>query len=67
MKTIAHYFDNSVICEDCFTYWQDRLTMNREPGDAQALAGLIMRSEPATFEALPDGFTCADCGTTVMP
>lgn len=67
MKTIAYYFDDSVICEDCFSYWQDRLTTSRDSGEQQALVVLMTNSEPATFEALPDGFTCADCGTTVMP
>jgi rubredoxin len=59
-KIIAYHLDARVICPDCYAYWRDRLTTARE--DEQSLITL-MKAEPATFDALPDGFTCAVCET----
>lgn len=67
MTPVAHYLDDSVICHDCFEYWEGRLTLSRDLGEQQALIHLLTKSDAVGWEALPDGFTCADCGTTVMP
>jgi rubredoxin len=59
---IGYYTTHEVVCPECFWYWVDKLTSEN---DNYALVELINGSEPTTFEALPDGFTCADCGKVV--
>ncbi|MFZ9715845.1 MAG: hypothetical protein ACO3CH_00110 [Ilumatobacteraceae bacterium] len=62
MKKIGYYLEDSLICVACYDYWLDRMTTTRDSAEMNAIANTLSKAEEADREALPDGFTCADCG-----
>jgi hypothetical protein len=59
--TIGYYTDDECLCLDCF---MERVGEIR---GRQARAEFLDGATPATFDGLPDGFTCPQCAKVVLP
>ena len=59
--TIGYYTADECLCLDCFAEEVAKLK------NTQARAEFLDEASPATFVGLPDGFTCPQCATVVLP